>query len=131
MSDYNGYLYPLKDRLVKIFKIIKKRYANDKKNELLIKEYQHPKSMSLRAYVRQQVAKEDYSFDSHNDSSTFLIVINYRKNIDVDCYVEFKEKIMKVIAVDAFEDRNLELKLTCQLVPFDLEIIEVRGVDET
>jgi len=53
------------------------------------------------------------------------VVINYRKGISVDCYVEFKDKVLKVIGVDYYEDRNIEIKLTCQAVSEQFEIDEV------
>lgn len=126
MSDYNGYQYPNKDRRVKIFKIIKKRYPQDPHNEVIVKEYLHPAAKSLCAYVRQLVSKEEFTSEAHKDSSNYLVVINFREGIDLDCYVEFKDKTMKAVGVDGYEQRDLELKITCQVITDDLEFNETR-----
>ena len=115
MSDYNGYLYPLKDRSIKIFRIIKRR-SPEQENEILIKQYQHPKNKFLKAFVRQIAAHESFNDNAHQDSSNYLIVVNHREGITVDCFIEFKDLVLKITAIDSFECRNLELKLTCQLV---------------
>ena len=126
MSDYNGYQYPNKDRRVKIFKIIKKRYPLEH-TEVMTKEYLHPVEQSLHAYVRQIVSKEEFTSEAHKDSSNYLVVINFRDGIDLDCYIEFKGITLKAVGIDGYEQRGLEIKITCQVITDDLEFNEIRG----
>ena len=119
----SGAKYSIKDRKVKIFQIYKR--TQDDSTVTIVKEYKHPKEKYLNAHIKQLIAKEGFSSDSHQDASTYLVVINYRKGISVDCYVEFKDKVLKVIGADYYEDRNIEIKLTCQAVSDHFEIDEV------
>jgi len=122
----NGYAYPLKDRSVRIYFVKNKAQPHAKTTER-IKSYLHPAEASLKAYVRQLVAKEGFASEAHQDSSYYLVVINYRPGVTVDCNVEFQNLTMKVTAVDNFEARNKELKLTCKVISPDDEPTRVEG----
>ena len=125
MADYNGYAYPMKDRKIKIFKLTRRKSLLDRENEIIVKEYQHPQEKFLSAYVRQIVAKESYEQDVHQSVDEYLIVINYREGINENCYIEFKNKTLRVKSVDNYEDRGLESKLVCQLVEETVEVNEI------
>ena len=120
MPDYNGYMYPQKDKNIKIFKIKKKRYPDQEQIELRIKQYIHPESSKIRAYIRQIVATESFNNDGHQPNRSYLVAINYRKGIDEDCYIEYADKVLSVTGVDGYELNNLELKLTAKETNDDL-----------
>lgn len=123
------YAYPKKDRYIKIFKIRKRRPANQKAY-ITVKEYIHPKNESLHAYVRQLTAKEILA-ENLKDTSTYLVVINYHPEVDMDCYIEFNGKVLRVITPpDTYEDRNIEMKLTCQIVTDSLEYSKTVGKEK-
>lgn len=129
MADRTRFVYPHKDRYIKVFHIRKKRLPNSAETTV-IKEYIHPVKESIKAYVRQLSAKEILS-ENMKDTSTYLVVVNYHQDIDMECYIEFKDKILRLITPpDTFEDRNLEMKLTCQIVSEELGYTKVVGKEK-
>lgn len=117
-----------KDRYIKVFRIIEKRYANNPKKPVVVKQYLHKKDESIKAYIRQLTATEVYKA-LHKETSAYLVIINYHPEVDTDCYVEFPDgKVVKVVTPpDDYELRKLETKLTCQTVSDELGYTKVIG----
>ena len=124
MSDRIKYK---KNSFIKIFRIIEKRYANNPKKPVVVKQYIHPQNESLKAYIRQMTATEVYNA-LHKETSAYLVVINYHPEVDTECYVEYGDMIMKVVTPpDDYELRKIETKLTCQRVSEELGWAKVIG----
>lgn len=124
MSDRIKYK---KNSFIKIFRIIEKRYANNPKKPVVVKQYIHPQNESLKAYIRQLTATEVYNA-LHKETSAYLVVINYHPEVDTECYVEYGDMIMKVVTPpDDYELKKLETKLTCQRVSDELGFTRVIG----
>lgn len=124
MSDRIKYK---KNSFIKIFRIIEKRYANNPKKPVVVKQYIHPQNESLKAYIRQLTATEVYNA-LHKETSAYLVVINYHPEVDTECYVEYGDMIMKVVTPpDDYELKKLETKLTCQRVSDELGWTKVIG----
>lgn len=124
MSDRIKYK---KNSFIKIFRIIEKRYANNPKKPVVVKQYIHPQNESLKAYIRQLTATEVYNA-LHKETSAYLVVINYHPEVDTECYVEYVDMIMKVVTPpDDYELKKLETKLTCQRVSDELGFTKVIG----
>lgn len=124
MSDRIKYK---KNSFIKIFRIIEKRYANNPKKPVVVKQYIHPQNESLKAYIRQLTATEVYNA-LHKETSAYLVVINYHPEVDTECYVEYEDMIMKVVTPpDDYELKKLETKLTCQRVSEELGWTKVIG----
>lgn len=124
MSDRIKYK---KNSFIKIFRIIEKRYANNPKKPVVVKQYIHPQNESLKAYIRQLTATEVYNA-LHKETSAYLVVINYHPEVDTECYVEYGDMIMKVVTPpDDYELKKLETKLTCQRVSDELGFTKVIG----
>lgn len=117
MSDY---AYPLKDRQIKLYYAKNVTWKNAHAyGTYQEKKYVHPKDESLRAYVRQIVANNQENSDAVIIADRYLVVINYRDLPRGQYYVEWKNKVLKVLNIDEFEGRNLELKLECQVIDTD------------
>ena len=114
MANSNCYAYTKKDRLIKIFKLVKRKLPN---SEVVIttKRYLHKVDTLIRAYVRQL---------TDNANGDFLVVINYRR-VDLNSFIEFKDLVLQVKGIDEFEVRDLEKKLICNRVIIDDEINEI------
>ena len=124
MSDRIKYK---KNSFIKIFRIIEKRYANNPKKPVVVKQYIHPQNEFLKAYIRQLTATEVYNA-LHKETSAYLVVINYHPEVDTECYVEYGDMIMKVVTPpDDYELRRIETKLTCQRVSEELGWTKVIG----
>lgn len=124
MSDRIKYK---KNSFIKIFRIIEKRYANNPKKPVVVKQYIHPQNESLKAYIRQLTATEVYNA-LHKETSAYLVVINYHPEVDTECYIEYGDMIMKVVTPpDDYELKKLETKLTCQRVSDELGWTKVIG----
>ena len=124
MSDRIKYK---KNSFIKIFRIIEKRYANNPKKPVVVKQYIHPQNESLKAYIRQLTATEVYNA-LHKETSAYLVVINYHPEVDTECYIEYGDMIMKVVTPpDDYELKKLETKLTCQRVSEELGWTKVIG----
>lgn len=114
------YAYPNKDRQIKLYYAKNVTWKNAHAYGTYIeKKYVHPKDAFLKAYVRQIVANNQENSDAVIIADRYLIVINYRELPRGQYYVEFKNKVLKVLNSDEFESRNIELKLECQVIDAD------------
>lgn len=114
------YAYPLKDRQIKLYygKTITWRNGHGT-GTYLEKKYVHPKDAFLKAYVRQSVANNQENSDAVIIADRYLVVINYRELPRGQYYIEWKNKVLKVLNIDEYEGRNVELKLECQVIDVD------------
>lgn len=114
------YAYPNKDRQIKLYygKQCTWRNANSY-GTYLEKRYVHPKDEFIRAYVRQIVANNQVGTDAVINADRFLVVINYRELPKGQYYIEFKGRVLKVLNIDGYECRDIELKLECQSIDTD------------
>jgi len=119
MSNYQ------KTNIIKIYRAKSVNWRNeDSSGTYFEKNYLFPKGMFLWGYVRQIVADSTFQSDVVFPSDRFLVVVNRRTDgIDykIGDYIEWKDKTLKVIAVDLYEDKG-DIKLTCQLVVSDSSI---------
>lgn len=121
----SDYLYPKKDRMVRIYRSKQVRWRNESaQGQYMEKHYLHPRDEYVRAYVRQIAESNgtDQSFSMPSDR--FLVAIGYRSLGEGPHYVEWQGKTLKVLSSDAYEHRGKEIKLTCQLIPKDESIYE-------
>lgn len=122
------YKYPNKDKFVKIFKISKKRRRIEGRSSVIVeKEYLHPVDQAVRAYIRQISASERFTSDAHQDSRDYEVVINYRPDVTVDCYIEYKGSTFKITGVDGYELKEAELKLRVHEQSPDEDPLKVSG----
>lgn len=124
----SGYKYPGKNSRVSIYGLKKvKVKAEGASSTAYQREYRHEPNKPLRAYCRMILAEE-----SERSSATFprervLVVINYLEEVRQGDVVEWGRKRLRIIAPpDYFEGRNLELKLTCELLEADPELGEAK-----
>lgn len=116
----SGYAYPNKDRQIKLYYAKQCVWKNGHSHgTYLEKKYLHPKWEFIRAYVRQIVANNQENNDAIINADRYLVVINYRNLPRGQYYIEWKDKVLKVINIDEYEGRNIELKLECQVIDID------------
>lgn len=116
--------YPVKDRMIKVFRLKSIRWANERKSgQFMEKHYLHPRKAYLRAYVRQETANYNADNQMVLPTDRYLFVIGYRKlgKDYANLYIEWRGNVYKLTSPpDEFEGRaNGELKLHAQLVPDD------------
>jgi len=65
----------------------------------------------LWAYVRQLSAKEFMAARAVQQSEEMLFVINWRRDVDADCFVEYRGVFYNVTRVDTFEGYKEDLRV--------------------
>jgi len=65
----------------------------------------------LWAYVRQLSAKEFMAARAVQQSEEMLFVINWRRDIDADCFIEYRGVFYNVTRVDTFEGYKEDLRV--------------------
>ena len=63
----------------------------------------------LWAYVRQLSAKEFWAAKAVQQSEEMLFVINWRRDVDADCFIEYRGVFFNVTRVDTFEGYKEDL----------------------
>ena len=97
------YSYPNKHRDILIFREIEGKTGT-------IKEYIHPNGTIIKAYVRQLSGNEQNSLEGVQNSAIIEFVINSR-TIEVDMFIEFKNKVYGIGGTDPLEFFNTEIHL--------------------
>lgn len=105
----NGPKYPIKADKIRIYQDIAQRDTN-------IKQYMHAEGTTLQAYIRQLSANEQNVADANYEASDHLFVINNRRGITRDMYIEWIRpgnpmQTFRIAGVDNFEYRAIELKI--------------------
>lgn len=87
------------------------------------KVYIHRKNTKLKAYVRQLSASEMSSLNAVQDVSDLQFIINYRKGVQIDMFIEYRGKTYQINAIDNFEfDVGKDIKVRANEVnerPYD------------
>ena len=65
----------------------------------------------LWAYVRQLSAKEYWAAKAVQQTEEMLFVINWRRDVDADCFIEYKGVFYNVTRVDTFEGYKEDLRV--------------------
>ncbi|MCU7522506.1 MAG: phage head closure protein [Ignavibacteria bacterium] len=103
----------VKDKLIKIFSLYQRKNLDNE--TITIKHYHHPQNQSLKAYVRNLSASEQFASNANKDNSTIQFTINHR-NISNDMYVEFAGKTYAITAPDKYEFYNTDIKFMAKEV---------------
>ena len=116
-------VYPQKDREVKLYRQKSINWKNEKaKGVYFAKHYMHKASKFIHAYIRQDIAHQEDRAEGVFLDDRYLVVINYRKLPRAEYFIEWKGQTLKVLAIDGFEHKGTELKLTCQMIQADTTI---------
>jgi head-tail adaptor len=123
MSDY---AYPNKTRQISIFKSKTVRVRNENKGGTFVqRDYLNPKDQFIHAYIREDIPQSNEQSNASFRNNRWIVVINYRKGIERDYFVEYKDggetRVIRILAVDEFEGKHTELKLICEEVPTPAE----------
>lgn len=115
--------YPQKDRMVKVYFQKPVNWRNEHaRGTFLEKHYIHPKGAYLRAHIRQIVAENKTTEAGVTPADRFLIVINWRELKKGQYYIEWGKRTFKVLNIDGYEWRGLELKFETQEIDSDATI---------
>ena len=76
----------------------------------------------MRAHIRQIVAENKTAEAGVTPADRFLIVINWRELKKGQYYIEWGKRTFKVLNIDGYEWRGLELKFETQEIDSDATI---------
>jgi hypothetical protein len=119
MSDY---AYPNKTRLVSIYRSRTVTVRGEsRKGTFLQRNYLNPKDQFIHAYIREDIPQTNEQANASFKGNRWTVVINWRKGVAPDDFIEFPDegetRTMRILAIDEFEGKHTELKLTCEEIP--------------
>lgn len=98
-------IYYKKDKKVKLIKSVSTQNAYGQ----YVKSYQYISNSSFWAYANQLSQSQTFEAATYGDDEVRLFVLNYRDDLKVYDYIEYKGKYYTITRLDTKDDYNTEL----------------------
>ena len=100
----------LKDKKIILYHT---EHSNDSEGFSIIKYI--PFTGQIWAYVRQLSASEFYASRAVHQTEEMLFVVNWRPDVDANCFIAYRGVFYNITRVDTFEGYKQDLRLYAKL----------------
>jgi len=105
--------YYKKDKKVKIIRAYSELNALGQKSN----GYRYITNQSLWAYANQLSQTQTFNAKAYGDEESYFFVLNYRTDLTIDDFIEYRGKYYNITRVDTTDDYNNDLYIYAKDAP--------------